>query len=79
MDKLSNHPGARLRRTISGICVLLAAYAGSASAINLQQAYQAALKQDPTFRMNFFENEAGKENRKIGRAALSLAWAIPWR
>ena len=70
MDKLSSQPHARLRRTISGAFILLAAYAGSASAINLQQAYQAALKQDPTFRMNFYENEAGKESRRIGRAAL---------
>lgn len=52
------------------LCVLLAASAGSASAINLQEAYQAALKNDPTFRMNFYENEAGKETRNIGRAGL---------
>lgn len=44
--------------------------AGSASAISLQQAYEAALKNDPAYRMNFYENEAGKENRIAGRAGL---------
>nr|WP_267869762.1 TolC family outer membrane protein [Massilia agrisoli] len=38
--------------------------------MSLQQAYAAALKNDPVFRMNFYENEAGKENRIIGRSAL---------
>jgi protease secretion system outer membrane protein len=49
--------------------VLLAA-SGSAGAITLQAAYQAALKNDPTFRMNFFENEAAKENVVLGRSNL---------
>lgn len=57
-------------------CVSLAAgavcflNAGSASALGLQQAYEAALKNDPTYRMNFYENEVGKENRIIARAGL---------
>nr|WP_307728460.1 TolC family outer membrane protein [Massilia solisilvae] len=45
-------------------------YSGSAAAVSLQQAYQAALKNDPTFRMNFYENEAAKENLVLGRAGL---------
>jgi protease secretion system outer membrane protein len=55
------------------LCALGAAMAlgaGTASAINLQQAYDAALKNDPTFKMGIYENEAGKESRIIGRAAL---------
>ncbi|MCS0809949.1 TolC family outer membrane protein [Massilia agilis] len=55
-----------------GACaaVVAALYGGSAGAVTLQQAYQAALKNDPTFRMNFYENEAGKENAVLGRAGL---------
>jgi protease secretion system outer membrane protein len=55
-----------------GACALavLLATSGSAGAIGLQQAYQAALKNDPAFRMNFYENEMGKENRVLGRAGL---------
>ncbi|MES2606961.1 MAG: TolC family outer membrane protein [Pseudomonadota bacterium] len=43
---------------------------GSASAIGLLAAYEAALANDPTYRAAYFENEAGKENRLIGRAGL---------
>ncbi|GAB3444061.1 TolC family outer membrane protein [Massilia solisilvae] len=55
-----------------GACaaLLAALYSGSAAAVSLQQAYQAALKNDPTFRMNFYENEAAKENLVLGRAGL---------
>ncbi|WP_370659690.1 TolC family outer membrane protein [Massilia polaris] len=66
----SNGSTGRLGRTAWALAVLLAMSAGSASAISLQQAYQAALANDPSYRMNFFENESGKENRIIGRAAL---------
>lgn len=57
-----------LRRTACALAVLLAG--GSAGAVTLQSAYQAALKNDPTFRMNFFENEAAKENIVLGRSNL---------
>ncbi|MGZ8289739.1 MAG: TolC family outer membrane protein [Telluria sp.] len=63
-------PTFSMPRTVAAIGAVLAMYAGSASAINLQQAYQAALKHDPAYRMSFYENEAGKENRIIGRSAL---------
>ncbi|MGZ9046625.1 MAG: TolC family outer membrane protein [Telluria sp.] len=66
----ANATTSRLRRSACALGALLALYAGSASAISLQQAYQAALKNDPAYRMNFYENEAGKENRIIGRANL---------
>jgi protease secretion system outer membrane protein len=52
------------------LAALLAAYGGNAGAVSLQQAYQAALKNDPTFRVNFYENEYGKENQVLGRAGL---------
>jgi protease secretion system outer membrane protein len=44
--------------------------AGSAGAVSLEEAYQAALKHDPVFRMRYFENESGKENRILGRSQL---------
>lgn len=46
------------------------ACAGNAGAITLQQAYEAALKNEPAYRASFYEAEAGKENRIIGRSAL---------
>jgi len=42
----------------------------SANAIDLMQAYDAALRNDPEFRAALKENEAGQANRRIGRAAL---------
>ncbi|UVW28132.1 TolC family outer membrane protein [Massilia sp. H6] len=53
----------------AALAVLLAA-AGSAGAVTLQQAYDAAIRHDPSFRMRFYEHEAGKENRILGRAQL---------
>jgi outer membrane protein, protease secretion system len=41
-----------------------------ASAINLLQAYEAALKNDPTYRIAVHERDAGKENKILGRAGL---------
>jgi protease secretion system outer membrane protein len=46
------------------------AVAGQAGAVTLQQAYEAALKNDPQYRMSFFEKESAKENRIIGRSYL---------
>lgn len=63
-------PAKRMRKLVLCAGGLLSLLAGSASAINLQQAYAAALKNDPAYRMNFYENEAGKESRVIGRSAL---------
>ena len=40
--------------------------AGSAARMSLQQAYEAALKNDPAYRMNFYENESA---RKTGSSA----------
>jgi len=55
------------------VAALLAAglcSAGGASAITLEEAYQAAVKHDPVFRMRYYENEAGKENAILGRSQL---------
>lgn len=52
----------------AGTALLL--HAGGAAAISLEQAYQAALKNDPTYRAAFYANEGGKENRILGRANL---------
>jgi len=63
----------KLRLHTLAMGVLLAvgvAGTGSASAITLEEAYQAALKNDPAFRMRSFERESGKENRILGRAQL---------
>ncbi|WP_313169305.1 TolC family outer membrane protein [Massilia oculi] len=49
----------------AGLCMT-----GSASAITLEEAYQAALKHDPVFRMRYYENESGKENAILGRSQL---------
>ena len=64
------YAGGGLRRGLLAIGALLACCAGSAGAMSLQQAYEAALRHDPTYRMHFYENEAGKENVAIGRAGL---------
>lgn len=48
----------------------LLAHAGGAAAISLTEAYDAALVNDPTYQGAIFENDAGRENRVIGRAGL---------
>lgn len=60
-------PGA-LRACALAASALFAA--GNAGAISLQQAYEAALKNDPTYRMGIQANESAKENRILGRAGL---------
>jgi protease secretion system outer membrane protein len=44
--------------------------AGQAGAVTLQQAYEAALKNDPQYRMSFYDRESARENRVIGRSYL---------
>ena len=57
-----------IRHALAAAVALLAA--GQAGAISLEQAYQAALKNDPTYRAQFYANEAAKENRVLGRSGL---------
>jgi protease secretion system outer membrane protein len=47
-----------------------AGVAGQAGAVTLQQAYEAALKNDPQYRMSFYDKESAKESRIIGRSYL---------
>ena len=61
-------PGTHLKALAAALCCTLAS--GSASAINLMQAYEAALKNDPTYRMAVHERDAGRENKILGRAGL---------
>jgi protease secretion system outer membrane protein len=49
-------------------CALL--YAGSAPAMTLMQAYEAAIVNDPTYKQAVQEAEAGKEYRILGRSNL---------
>ena len=48
----------------------LALPVASASATSLMQAYDAAVQNDPAYRAAYFSNEAGKENRVLGRSNL---------
>lgn len=57
-----------IRRALAAAAAVLAA--GQAGAITLEEAYQAALKNDPTYRSQFYANEAAKENRVLGRSGL---------
>ena len=61
---------ARAIRTAVAAAALLALAAGNAGAISLQQAYEAALKNDPQYRMHYFEKESAKENEILGRSNL---------
>ena len=52
------------------LLALCVAHSGSASAIGLLQAYEAALKNDPLYRAAYYENEGGKEYANIGLAGM---------
>ena len=69
MSKVSKR-STGLRRHVLGLSAALLAAGGSAHAVNLQQAYEAALKNDPAYRMSFYENESAKENQVLGRSGL---------
>lgn len=59
-----------MKKKALALALLLAGAGGNAAAISLQQAYEAALKNDPQYRMNYYENESAKENRILGRSYL---------
>jgi protease secretion system outer membrane protein len=48
----------------------LTAVCAAAGAVTFTEAYQAALRNDPTYRKNYYDNEYAKENVVIGRAGL---------
>jgi len=56
---------------------LCCACSGSVQALGLLEAYDLALRNDPTFQAAIQEREAGEENRIIGRAGLlpNLSWS----
>jgi protease secretion system outer membrane protein len=56
-----------MRRLVGAVVMMSSAAAG---AVTFSEAYQAALKNDPTYRMNYYENEYARENVVIGRAGL---------
>jgi protease secretion system outer membrane protein len=49
---------------------ILSTLCGSAYALSLTEAYEAALQNDPTYRVAVHENEAGREYKALGRASL---------
>jgi protease secretion system outer membrane protein len=57
-----------IKRSVLALAAALAA--GQAGAVTLQQAYEAALKNDPTYRMSYYDREAARENRVLGRSYL---------
>lgn len=63
-----SHPVAR--RLLAAALAAAALVHGSAAAISLEEAYQLALNNDPTYRAAVYGNEAGQENRIIGRSYL---------
>lgn len=64
----------RLRLSVAALVkvlgVALTLPVANASATSLMQAYEAALQNDSTYRAAFYSNEAGKENRILGRSNL---------
>jgi outer membrane protein, protease secretion system len=67
--KATKTRAARRRKGLA-VTALLALAAGNAGAISLQQAYEAALKNDPQYRMHYYEKESAKENEVLGRSNL---------
>lgn len=60
----------RLAKMAAAIGLAMGAVHGNASALDLLQAYQAAMGNDPAYRAAFYDSEAGKESKIIGRAGL---------
>jgi len=66
-----------LTRSVLGAAIGLA-FAVPAHALSLQEAYEAALRNDPTYRMRIQEAEAGKEYAIQGRAGVLPNVAASW-
>lgn len=66
MSGMNKRLAAALKAAFAGALL----YAGSASAMTLLQAYEAAVVNDPTFQQAVQEAEAGKEYRILGRSNL---------
>lgn len=61
-------PASKPMRCLAGALLMTASAA--AGAVTFSDACEAALKNDPTYRMNYYENEFARENIVINRAAL---------
>jgi len=70
VNPILRQSGALRRAVLALAAACGASAAGQAAAVTLQQAYEAALKNDPTYRMSFYDKESAKENRIIGRSYL---------
>ncbi|MYM35552.1 TolC family outer membrane protein [Duganella sp. FT94W] len=57
-------------RLACALSAVLLFCSGSTQALGLMQAYELALQKDPTYREAFYDSEAGKEYRVLGRSAL---------
>lgn len=64
--------GKHLKEHLAGLLVGagIVLHSGSAAALNLMDAYDAALKNDAAFRSARYASEAGAENRILGRSNL---------
>lgn len=65
---LNLRPLARILGAVAAAGLL--AHAGAAAAIGLNEAFDAALVNDPAYQGAVFENAAGQENRVLGRVGL---------
>ncbi|MGO1270795.1 TolC family outer membrane protein [Pseudomonas helleri] len=65
-----------VRRLCSAVLMLGAMLASPVQALGLLEAYDLAVRNDPTFQAAIEERAAGQENRALGRSALlpTLAW-----
>jgi protease secretion system outer membrane protein len=66
------------KKTGLALAAALLAWSGAAGAVSLMDAYQAALQNDPQYRMSFYENESAKENAVLGRSALLPQVSASW-
>lgn len=64
---MTHLPRRRVCATLLTICLL---QSGSASALGLIPAYDAALQKDPAYRAAVYENEAGQQYKVLGRSSL---------
>lgn len=67
MADMTRGPSLALRAAVAAALALGSAAAG---AVTFTEAWQAALKNDATYRMNYYENEYGKEHKHVARAGL---------
>lgn len=60
----------RFKKLVTALSCAVLMQTGSAHALGLLEAYEAALQNDSQFRAAYYENEAGKQAENIGRAGL---------